>query len=871
MIAEQWNAGGGSPASNTMIGREAEVATIDAWLREPSDTVPVMLIEGDAGIGKSVLWTCSIGRARDHGYRVLAASPSEVESGLSFSSLGDLIAEVEERTTDALPPPQRRAIMAALLQADAGGDIELRGVGQGLLSMLRTMSRMEPVLLAVDGGQWMDEASAQALTFAVRRLDREPALLLATLRRGSSAFNRLASSLGDRRQVLGLPPLSAEAISGLLSARLDGQFPWPLTAEVHRLAGGNPALALEVAQALAGVERDPGQPRRLPTDLRLRARARIAGLMPAARTVLLILAATARPTVDLLKKVLGDEASSALAQAGDAGLLHVAGSEVRPLDFLVLSAVYWDADDDARRQTHLRLAAATSDPLERLRHLGLSRCDPDAQLASQLERSASQAEERGHTAVALDLAALALGLTPERKDDDRARRRLLTAELRAATGDAGAVTDLLEAARSPSVPDAQRSRLLRLVARSRLLDSGTRAAADVDDGLGLTRLLAGDVTSFEALRSTRADLEAADSWPGRAARHAQFALWGDDLLGSREQLREIEREARRAGNATVLPLLLARLAEVECWLGRWLEACILAHRGRRLARATGQRALRTYHRYVAALAEVHRGDADVARHDALRGEELAVSAGFRPLAALNRSVLGHLELALGNSAAALVHFQPLAGEGWGLGAEPGLARFLPDAIEALVAQREIAEAARLIGDLEALGRQVGAGWPLAAAARCRASLDSAEGRHAEAQKWCWRAIEEDRRLDRGLELGRDLLVQGMVLRRHGNRSGARAALEHAESVFTHLGSAPWRERAGIELSRAGGPRAGADHLDPRERQVAELVAQGRSVPEVARRLGLDASDVEGHLRSAYRKLGVRSRSRLAHRMALPLP
>src|SRR5262249_21390872 len=150
---------------------------------------------------------------------------------------------------------------------------------------------------------------------------------------------------------------------------------------------------------------------------------------------------TARPTVDLLKRVLGDEASSALAQAGDAGLLDVAGSEVRPLDFLVLSAVYWDADDGARRQAHARLAAATADPLERLRQLGVSRCHPDARLASQLERSASQAAERGHTAAAMDLAALALGLTPDRKEGDRARRRLLAAELRAATGDAGAVTD----------------------------------------------------------------------------------------------------------------------------------------------------------------------------------------------------------------------------------------------------------------------------------------------------------------------------------------------------------------------------------------------------------------------------------------------
>jgi DNA-binding CsgD family transcriptional regulator len=321
----------------------------------------------------------------------------------------------------------------------------------------------------------------------------------------------------------------------------------------------------------------------------------------------------------------------------------------------------------------------------------------------------------------------------------------------------------------------------------------------------------------------------------------------------------------------VLPLLLARQAEVDCWLGRWLEASILAHRGCQLALATGQRALRTYHRYGAAMAKVHLGDADGARREALRGEEVAVRAGFKPLAALNRRVLGHLELSLGRPTAALRYFLPLAGAEWEVAVEPGLVRLLPDVIEACVAQREIADAARLTGKLEALGRQIGARWPLAAAARCHAALHSAEGRHAEAQRWCWRAIEEDRRLDRGLELGRDLLVQGIVLRRHGNRSGARTALEHAHSVFTRLGSAPWQERASVELGRAGGPRTAPSQLDPRERLVAELVAQGLNTPDVARRLGLDVIHVQRHLQSAYRKLGVRSRSSLAHRIALPPP
>src|SRR5206468_3083539 len=77
-----------------------------------------LVLEGQAGIGKTTLWSRGVAEAATRGYRVLACRPSEPETKLSFSALGDLLAESLEDVLPALPVPQRQALEAALFLAD---------------------------------------------------------------------------------------------------------------------------------------------------------------------------------------------------------------------------------------------------------------------------------------------------------------------------------------------------------------------------------------------------------------------------------------------------------------------------------------------------------------------------------------------------------------------------------------------------------------------------------------------------------------------------------------------------------------------------------------------------------------------------------
>jgi DNA-binding NarL/FixJ family response regulator len=112
---------------------------------------------------------------------------------------------------------------------------------------------------------------------------------------------------------------------------------------------------------------------------------------------------------------------------------------------------------------------------------------------------------------------------------------------------------------------------------------------------------------------------------------------------------------------------------------------------------------------------------------------------------------------------------------------------------------------------------------------------------------------------------RTLLALGTVRRRARRRRDARDALVEACAELERLGAEPWLERAQAELRRLGGRAPSDGALTPSERRVAALVARGRTNREVAAELVLSEKTVESHLSHVYRKLGVRSRSELAHR------
>ncbi|HEY1451584.1 MAG TPA: LuxR C-terminal-related transcriptional regulator, partial [Solirubrobacteraceae bacterium] len=191
---------------------------------------------------------------------------------------------------------------------------------------------------------------------------------------------------------------------------------------------------------------------------------------------------------------------------------------------------------------------------------------------------------------------------------------------------------------------------------------------------------------------------------------------------------------------------------------------------------------------------------------------------------------------------------------------------------------ELAEAASRTGDrallesaLRWLSERTGvisSEWATGIEARVRALLSEgqvADGLYRE-------SIAHLARTHLPLELARTHLLYGEWLRRERRRLDAREHLRTALEGFTNMGSEAFTGRAERELL-ATGERARKrtvdtlDQLTPQEEQVARLAAKGATNREIAAQLFITQSTVEYHLRKAFRKLDVKSRTQLAHRIS----
>ena len=117
------------------------------------------------------------------------------------------------------------------------------------------------------------------------------------------------------------------------------------------------------------------------------------------------------------------------------------------------------------------------------------------------------------------------------------------------------------------------------------------------------------------------------------------------------------------------------------------------------------------------------------------------------------------------------------------------------------------------------------------------------------------------------ETARTELAFGARLRRGRGRAEARPLLLSALTIFERLGAAPWADTAARELAATGQTvhrrKGRAVDLTLQERQIAQLLAHGRTTREAAAALFISPKTVEYHLRHIYLKLGVRSRAALA--------
>jgi DNA-binding CsgD family transcriptional regulator len=468
-----------------VVGRDRELATVTAFLDALASGPSGLLLEGEAGIGKTTVWDAGVAGAAARSYTVLRARPAESEAALSFAALGDLVDGVLAQVLPELPPPQRRALEVALLMEDpAGSPPEQRAVCLAFLSVIRLLSASGPVVVAIDDLQWADRPSAAALEFALRRLGSEPVGLLASVRiqAGGHAVSAAGAGLpAGRLTRMQVDPLTMAAFEAALRASAGA---WLSRLTIRRLfgaSGGNPFYGLELARALgrAGGEPAPGEPLPVPADLRGVVSARLAALPVDVRGVLLAASCLRSPTTTLLERADGPVAGSALQAAALEGVVELDGVQVRFTHPMLAAAIYSGALPDQRRGAHRRLATIAPGLEERARHLALAAEGPDEEAAAALGQAARAADMRGAPAAAAELAELAAALTPPDRALARWRRRVDAGAYLFRAGDTARARRDLEALAEEMPPGPERAGALLVLAMILLHDAGDPMAVRV--------------------------------------------------------------------------------------------------------------------------------------------------------------------------------------------------------------------------------------------------------------------------------------------------------------------------------------------------------------------------------------------------------
>jgi DNA-binding CsgD family transcriptional regulator len=912
-----------------VVGREEELAALLELLDASESSFAAAVIVGEAGIGKTTLSSAvaETAEARDH--RVLSCRASEAEAQFSFVGLADLIGSAVPELLPDLPRPQRRALEVALALSDSDGAPAGESVvAFAFLNALRTLAGSNRLLLMIDDVQWLDAPSLAMLRFALPRLEGEPVTAIVTARDEVPAWLR-RSVPEERLLTIELGPLSLGALHELLRTRV-GALPRPTLLRIWETSGGNPFFALELASTFVrrGGRLEPGEELPISADLHELVHERIDRLGAAEVEVARVVAALATPTVRLVEETVGIQAEAGLAGALEAGILEVQGDRLRFTHPLLGSAVSSRTTPADQRSLHARLATVVPREEERARHLALATAQPGRDVAAVVEQAAKNVHAQGAAAAAAELAELAVRLTPSEDVDDLRRRVLACADRHCDAGDGRRAIAQLRHARETAPPGAAQAAVLVHLARTVSLMDGPRDAvglyrealieAEGDDALTaqIQLSLADTVSETEnrerglehATLAVRAASEIADPalrrdalatfgllhfGTGRGIPHermdealalerslpeppltgaatsllAQQLVWSGELDRARVLL-EASCEALSARDDLREADALWLLSILEWRAGNWDVAAQRAAGALALRAQFGRAGLQPIAEMPAAMIAAHQGHIDDARERSQRALSLAEATGVRIAQSGHRCVLGFIELSRGDPAAALGYLEPA----WKIRddvrlLEPGWRLELADTLEALIEVGELADAEKRLIPWEERSRVLDRSWALAITARCRALLLAARGDHVGADVTFERALAEHARTQDPFQHARTLLAFGVTQRRAKQRGSSRETLTQALAGFEQLGAPLWAEKARAELRRIGGRAPSSGALTEAEQRIAMLVAEGRTNREVAAALFVTEHTVEAALTRTYRKLGVRSRAELAHRLA----
>jgi DNA-binding CsgD family transcriptional regulator len=902
-------------------GRTAELEAVEAFLDRVELGPSSLVLEGEAGIGKTTLWGAGVAAARLRHYRILLCRPVEAETKMAFAALTDLVQPLLDDVLVHLPGPQKRAIEIALLRADGEGlPPDARAIGMGLLTVLRTAAAEGPLVLAIDDIQWLDGPSAGALEFALRRLTGEPVALLASLRIGDKRKLpldlHLVAPAGSRRLLV--RAVDQTVLDRILRRHLQADFRPPTVRRLHAASGGNPFFALEIGrELLERGEPPPGASLPIPGNLHSLIHGRLARLPRATREALTAAALLSHPTVELVGRGRADR----LKPAVDGGVITIERSAIRFSHPLIASTLVADTPDEDRRHLHRDLANVVHDAEERARHLALSVAEPDEEVAAALEDAALAAAGRGAPSAAAELAEQACELTPVADVVHAQRRKMLAAQQLVFAGDYPRADRLLREAVGALTASPLRARgllwlgLVEAMGMGRWDDSfitHEQAVAEAGDDLRLQfeterqlgwSMLA-NIRAGGAEPHLRRALELAERLQDRVAlaeslaevadlefelglgiredlidralslntlheharmaRHPLWALMNIFILSAqyeraRTALNSLLAISRDRGEETAVPWILFKMAQVDVAAGNWPRAADLARQAHDLSVQTAQETMRSNALSLTAELAGYTGRVDEARAFFLKQP-----TRDRERWLIGRAVLGMLELSEGDPSTAWEHLKSMPEAVHQLGLEePTVIPFWADAIEALIGLGRLDEARPFLDWLEERGRALERPWARATGGRCRALFLAAQGDFAAAVAAADAALTAHEELPMPYELARTLLAKGMIERRAKKKLPARESLQAALRIFEALGAARWADRTRGELQRIGG-RSRSKGLTETEQRVADLVAAGHSNREIARAMFLSVKTVEANLSRIYAAVGVSSRTELAH-------
>ena len=885
-----------------------------------------LVIRGDPGVGKTALLEYLSGRAASQGCRVERAAGVQSEMELAFAGLHQLCAPILDRA-ERLAEPQRDALCTAL-GAAAGAPPDRFLVGLAVLSLLSEVAGEYPLICLIDDAQWLDQASAQALGFAARRLAADPVGLVFAARDPGTELAGL-----PELDVAGLPEEDARALlDSALTGPLDARVRDLIVAETH----GNPLALLELprgltpAQLAGGFGLPGARPGGGPLAERIEASftRQLEALPDQTRRLLQLAAVDPSGDASLVWRAaarLGIGVHAA-APAVDAGLVEFPG-QVRFWHPLVRSAAYRSASFSDRQPMHAALAEVTDpikDPDRRAWHRAQAVTGPDEEVAAELERSAGRAQARGGLAAAAAFGEQSVALTAD--PVRRAERALAAAQASMQAGAFGKALHLLAVAEAGPLDELASARVdllrghvafassrgsdappLLLKAAKRLEPLNRDMARDTYLTAWLAASFAGPLAgSGHMLEVSRA--AQALRPPEQPDRPLDLLLDGFARLvtnGSAAAAPAL-RQAASAFASEDIPANdrlqfgpMAQGAAIALWDEGGQRAILL--RQVQLARSVGALEQLPIDLVALAIDDAWRGDFAAAVSLIAECDAVCEATGAIHVALIAAMFLGALR---GDEAGVtpLIEGTLTAAEGGGQGSAAtgaqwaaavlhnGLGRYadalaaaeeatrdaqvfvsilvVPELVEAAARTGNTDVAAAALRRLEETTQPSGNDLALGIEARGRALLSEGE----TAERLYQEAVDRLGRTQLRPDLARAHLLYGEWLRRQSRRLDARQHLRTAYDMLAAIGMEAFAERARRELVATGEQvrrrtDENSDQLTAQETLIARLARDGQSNAEIGAQLFISTRTVEWHLRKVFTKLGVSSRRQLQRALA----